>query len=96
MDIKSQNEIYGLETTPRFNMGRFLCVDHDTSHVAPEDCFQQFERQLIQRQYEIIKALEKRILKDEQELVEKDRKMTQLEKELEESCEEIFSRVNQS
>jgi hypothetical protein len=96
MDIRFQNEIHGLETTPRFNMGKFLCVDHDASHVPPEDCFHQFERRLIQRQYEVIKALERRILQDAQELEDKDRKMTQLEKELEESCEELFLRVNQS
>ena len=45
---------------------------------------------LIQRQDEIIKALEEQISDEEQELFEKDRQIAQLESELEEVCEELF------
>lgn len=96
MDKKSKNEIFGVETAPRLNAGKFYCVNTDTSLVAPENCFHKYEKQLIRRQSEIIKKLEKRIFDEEQKLVEKDRKMTQLEKALEEACEELFSEVNLS
>jgi hypothetical protein len=94
MDEKSNNRIFGFETTPKLNRGSFYCVDTTTALVAPEDCFHKYERMLIQRQYEIIRTLERQICNKEQELTEKDRKMTQLENALEEACEELFSRVN--
>jgi hypothetical protein len=96
MDEKSKNEIFGVETAPRLNAGSFYCVNTDTSLVTPENCFHKYEKQLIQRQNEIIKKLEKRIFDEEQKLAEKDRKMAQLEKALEEACEELFSDVNLS
>lgn len=49
---------------------------------------------LIQRQDEIIKALEEQISDEEQELFEKDRQIAQLESELEEVCEELFLEEN--
>lgn len=94
MENKSKNRKSGLETTPKVDTGSFYCVDTDTALVAPEDCFHKYERKLIQRQDAIIRTLEKRIFSEEQELIEKDREMAQLEKALEEACEELFSMVN--
>ena len=54
----------------------------------------EYEDQLIQRQSEIIKALEKQISDTEQELFEKDREIVRLENDLEEVCEELFLEVN--
>ena len=48
------------------------------------------ENRLIQRQDEIIKALEKQISDVEQELYEKDRAIALLENELEEVCKELL------
>jgi hypothetical protein len=93
MDKRSEYRMFGFETTPRLNNGSFYIVDIDAVIVTTEDCFHMDEGQL-ERQDKIIKDLEQRIAKDTQKLIEKDRKMAQLELELEESCEEIFSRVN--
>jgi hypothetical protein len=54
----------------------------------------EYEDRLIHRQDEIIKALEKQIADEEQELFEKDRQIEQLEKDLEEVCEELFLEAN--
>jgi hypothetical protein len=48
------------------------------------------ENRLIQRQDEMIKALEKQISDVEQELYEKDRAIALLENELEEVCQELL------
>lgn len=55
-----------------------------------------YKDRLIQRQDEIIKALEKQIVDEEQELYEKDRQIAELENALEEICEKLFSEVNLS
>jgi hypothetical protein len=95
MEEKSNNRIFGFETTPKFNTGSFYCVDTNTTTLAAaEDCLHKYERKLIQRQDEIIRTLEKQICNKEQELIEKDRIMTQLENALEEACEELISRVS--
>jgi septal ring factor EnvC (AmiA/AmiB activator) len=54
----------------------------------------EHEDQLIQRQDERIKILEKQIADVEQELYEKDREIARLENDLEEVCEELFLEVN--
>jgi hypothetical protein len=50
----------------------------------------------MQRQDEIIKALTKEISDEQQELLEKDNQIAELENELEEICEKLFSEVNLS
>jgi septal ring factor EnvC (AmiA/AmiB activator) len=54
----------------------------------------EYENRLIQRQAEIIRALEEQISKAAQELFEKDEEIAQLENDLEEVCEELFLEVN--
>jgi hypothetical protein len=53
----------------------------------------EHEDRLIQRQDETIKALEKQLADEEQELFEKDKLIAQLENALEEVCEKFFLEV---
>ncbi len=66
----------------------------DIIEVASQRCQYEYEEQLIHRQDEIIKALEKQISEAEQELYEKDKEIERLKNDLEEVCEELFLEVN--
>ena len=56
--------------------------------------FYECEERLIRRQDEIIEALEIQIADAEQELYEKDRRIVQLENDLDEICEMLLPGMN--